>query len=385
MELWLAVCLAGLALIGLAVFLLLIGKKGKSAGRIIGAVLTAILSAAALIYCLSAWILIERDDSPIEQNPTTMTTVPPATQAPTQATEIQPTSPPTEPTEETIPEMPDIMHVRNLQYEKVPEFTTAPDLTRYLLSQLLKGSFKMDFYMIESISPSDGEGYSMVTNCLRSANTYYLFGAYDIYTLHVEDTGREGWMLAHLEIRPENPEYDRKAQEKAWEFVKENPVPQGGFQNKIQEMEYARKIQIYLVKRLSYDPIGYSLDTMMNASQYDNKQEAYTALVGEDRLTVCAGFARAFALIAQYAGIDCAYVNGNEDPETWETHAWNVIYPCDGSDPVIVDVTWDNQDTIDPDTGEETLIFPNFYGLVQGNSEHHMYDDTWLFLQSMHK
>ena len=29
------------------------------------------------------------------------------------------------------------------------------------------------------------------------------------------------------------------------------------------------------------------------------------------------------------------------------SHAWNVIYPCDGSEPVLVDVTWDDGQSVD--------------------------------------
>lgn len=56
-----------------------------------------------------------------------------------------------------------------------------------------------------------------------------------------------------------------------------------------------------------------------------------------ENIAVCAGYARAFALIAQQADINTVWVFGNE--KEMDSHAWNVIYPCGGSEAVLVDVT----------------------------------------------
>ena len=91
-------------------------------------------------------------------------------------------------------------------------------------------------------------------------------------------------------------------------------------------------------------------------------------MLGENQdSAVCAGYARAFALICQYAGINCAWVWGNETEES--SHAWNVIYPCDGSEPVLVDVTWDDGLSLDT-VGQTEVDYSYFYIPLFSEYEH---------------
>ena len=95
--------------------------------------------------------------------------------------------------------------------------------------------------------------------------------------------------------------------------------------------------------------------------------------LGENQNTaVCAGYARAFALIRQYAGINCAWVWGNETEES--SHAWNVIYPCDGSEPVLVDVTWD--DGLSVDTVGQTDVDDSYFYIPLASEYEHKADEN---------
>ena len=119
--------------------------------------------------------------------------------------------------------------------------------------------------------------------------------------------------------------------------------------------------------KVTYDPRGYDPKRLTGKTTYEGLQEAYNVLGENQNTAVCAGYARAFALICQYAGINCAWVRGNETEES--SHAWNVIYPCDGSEPVLVDVTWD--DGLSNDTvGQTEVSYSYFYIPLSSEYEH---------------
>ena len=92
---------------------------------------------------------------------------------------------------------------------------------------------------------------------------------------------------------------------------------------------------------------------------YEALQEAYNVLGETENTAVCAGYARAFALIAQYAGINAVWVGGNETETSTAGHAWNIVNPCDGSEAVTVDVTWD--DTESDDTPEQKTVSDRYF------------------------
>ncbi len=84
-------------------------------------------------------------------------------------------------------------------------------------------------------------------------------------------------------------------------------------------------------------------------SNADLNQSAYSALVNGE--TVCAGYARAFQVVCQNAGLTCYYVTGTA---SGGDHAWNII-SIDG-DFYNVDVTWD--DSISESYGSS--VYPYF-------------------------
>ena len=119
---------------------------------------------------------------------------------------------------------------------------------------------------------------------------------------------------------------------------------------------------------------------MLGMGKYEACQEAYNALVSQDEMTVCAGYARAFALIAQYADINAVWILGNEEEAT--SHAWNMIYPCDGSEPVLVDVTWD--DTSSEDEPGQVLVEDIYFYLPVSPADEHLPSELFIdFLNEM--
>ena len=390
MYLWIltAVFLASAA--GLIWLLCRIRRQGRSPGSIAGLVLTTAIAAAAGVLVLLGMLLAgNRQSQPPETEPAAVPT------AETTAPRPLPTTEATEPEAPTLPEdfdlpvsqvpeaLPDPNGIAQLQYEDCPRFETSVELSRYLLNRFLNGQFKLDFFMSRELAPGEGEGTHQVHNCILAALSYYPFGAYNVYSLYPEEVGEPDWVLMHLELRYENPAYDLEARAEALEYVLRHPVPEGGFSDADEEREYCRGIHDYLIERISYDPIGYDPMDMLNSSDYDNKQEAYNVLVSEDTSAVCAGYARGFTLIAQYAGIDCAYAVGNEDGQDLQSHAWNVVYPCDGSRPVLVDVTWDDRDLTDGD-GNAICFYDYFYIPLDEEYEHALHWETELFLSYLH-
>lgn len=77
-----------------------------------------------------------------------------------------------------------------------------------------------------------------------------------------------------------------------------------------------------LASRICYDNKISNEISSENISEESNvNRSAYGALIGGN--TVCSGYARAFKLICDFAGIDCWVVDGKVDGEG---HEWNTVY-----------------------------------------------------------
>ncbi len=272
-----------------------------------------------------------------------------------------------EPTEEELALHPDVLGLRDLKYPAMPIFVNQDDLTKYILHKFLNNCFEFEFYLRKDLAASEGDGYVAVDLACQTAMSYYLFSAYDVIDNYSVDAGEGNKLHSKVKLTYLNPEYDLEARRAAIAYILENPVPKEGFTDYESEKEYARGIHDFIGKRITYAPLGHDLDSLMQMKHYDAYQEAYNALAAPDYTAVCGGYARGFALIAQYAGINAAWVYGNEDDTT--SHAWNVIYPCDGSTPVTVDLTW-NDTNSDDAPGQVHVSDYYFYLPVSHDYEH---------------
>jgi hypothetical protein len=103
---------------------------------------------------------------------------------------------------------------------------------------------------------------------------------------------------------------------------------------------YKRELALhdYLVKNVSYSVDGMDTET--------------TSIVGAliSRRAVCEGYAKAFKLLCDNAGLSCIIASGKAVPYdgTEELHAWNIV-KLDGIC-AHVDVTWDNTTRGNSDT-----------------------------------
>ena len=108
--------------------------------------------------------------------------------------------------------------------------------------------------------------------------------------------------------------------------------------------EYNAGLIINEASKLSsnYEKEKYVHDVLVNNVSYDvnavNSQSAYSALV--NKVSVCAGYARAFQYIMIKLGIPTYYVSG----VATEEHAWNIVELDDGY--YNVDLTWNDQNRI---------------------------------------
>lgn len=98
------------------------------------------------------------------------------------------------------------------------------------------------------------------------------------------------------------------------------------------DLEKEKFIHNYLVKNLVYDE-----GSLLN-------QTSYSAIV--NRISVCAGFSRAFQYLLMKLNIPCYYVVG----ESSGNHAWNIVLI--NNKYYNVDITWDN-------TGEDMYAYFN--------------------------
>ncbi len=97
------------------------------------------------------------------------------------------------------------------------------------------------------------------------------------------------------------------------------------------DVQKIQQIHDWLIERCTYDDT-YSLP---------NTNNVYGTII--NGYSVCSGFAHAFKYIAELAGLNVLYVTGysyNSVLNTFEPHAWNVVYV--NNKYFLVDVTFDN-------------------------------------------
>ena len=95
------------------------------------------------------------------------------------------------------------------------------------------------------------------------------------------------------------------------------------------DFDKAKAIHDYLVMNVDYDYANYRANTI--------PAESYTALGAlKNKYAVCAGYAKAFKLLCELAGLECDYVTGTAGGP----HAWNQVKVSGKW--YNVDVTWDD-------------------------------------------
>lgn len=110
------------------------------------------------------------------------------------------------------------------------------------------------------------------------------------------------------------------------------------------DVERVKAIHDYIADTATYDYESYEAvkadPTAQNSPLADQSQEAYGILVAHT--AVCNGYAKAFQLMAQGAGLQSVIVTGTAKGPTSGLHAWNEVL-VDGQW-LVVDVTWDDGD-----------------------------------------
>lgn len=284
-------------------------------------------------------------------------------------------------TVEDVPTLvPDVLKLREKKYEDIPLLETQEQLSEYALWNLLYG--RTEFECRLSWDLSYGMSAVALERACAEAMSYYLFSSYKPWDMCTVDDGNPDSVYAKVKLVYDAPELDLEARLGAWSYVVKNPPPEGGFSDYDEEREYARKIHDYVACKVRYNPVGYEPNIPVSKTRYDVFQEAYNVLGENQDTAICAGYARAFALICQYAGINCAWVRGNETEES--SHAWNVIYPCDGSEPVLVDVTWDDGLSFDT-VGQTDVDYSYFYIPLSSDDEHEADENMASFIQYLNE
>ena len=358
MPLWLAALLFVIFAAGISILIIFTRRKGKKLWMIASIIaLGAVLLAMSTYIALTFLFLDAADNQPSDESlgitaaiPIVSATLPPeipsaAPETPSMFPALAEPKPDAYdlPADEAPVFHPDVLGLRSVQYEEMPVFGSQNAVTKFVLYNFLNNRFEFAFYLTKDFAIDEGTGFGILNRACEAAMSYYLFSAYETIDMYTEERGDEGKVYAKIKLKYSEPEYDLEARAEAYEFILKNPVPNGGFKDFESEKAYARKIHDFIAKKITYSPIGYDPENMFGMEKYEACQEAYNVLAGNT--AVCAGYARAFALIAQYAGINAAWVYGNETEVS--SHAWNVIYPCDRSEAVLVDVTWDDTESDD--------------------------------------
>ena len=388
MTLEIAVALFVAVAISFAVVLVLLSKRKRKKMLIAGAcALGAALLVLAVYIAMTFLFLgaISSEDLPSEGSENTSFTSNSSTY-----TETSSLSAPSEVPEDfdlpvsEVPEFyPDILGVGDVHYDEMPTFLTVNEVSLYVLHNMLNNCFEMEFYLAKELVPTEGYGFEVLDFAFENALSYFPFSAFSLWDMYTdEERGDSDTVFARIKQIYIGQENDLEACAEALEFVMKNPVPYGGFTDFDSEREYALKIHNFIARKITYSPIGYNLSEVMSSDSYELKQEAFNVLGSEQHDAVCAGYARAFSMICNYAGINTAWVRGNETDD--ESHAWNIVFPCDGSDPVMVDVTWDDSASGDI-IGQDYVSENYFYIPIDEEYEHIIVGHMEEFLINVNK
>ncbi len=133
------------------------------------------------------------------------------------------------------------------------------------------------------------------------------------------------------------------------------------------DYEKVKYIHDYVIDTTVYD-MEVIKETGLNRDKINPyEQTAYGAIVKGS--CVCAGYSRAFQLLTQQLGFECAYISGEVPPDEDETepgrHAWNIIKL--GGQYYYFDTTWDDTDSLTDNDGN--VNFPgrtryNYFALT---------------------
>ncbi|MDR1603672.1 MAG: hypothetical protein LBS10_02615 [Gracilibacteraceae bacterium] len=365
MELWLAALLFIVVATGAVVLLFYSRKKQKKRWFIVGVCLLGAVLLILAAYIALTFLFLDKISS--EEPPSdSLGSVDPADSFDLSIAEV--------------PELyPDVVGFTDEEYGDMPTLATINEASAYVLHNILNARYELEFYLRRELVPEAGSGYVLLS-AFENAMSYFPFGTYGPYDAYTVDDGDPDKVFARLMLLHEgDAESDMEARAEALEFVRKNPVPDGGFTDFESEKAYALKIHDFIARKTTYSPIGYNINAVLTNNNYEMKQEAYNVLGEDQEDAVCAAYARAFMMICHYAGINAAWVCGNETED--ESHSWNVIFPCDGSEPVIVDVTWDDAGSGDDRVGQEIISYLYFYLPLDEDYEHSPLVNIESFLQ----
>ena len=214
MELWILALIAAAAAVVLIRSLLKIKRQGMAQGSLAAMMLSGmLLTAAAVLLVLGLMLGISRREEPPDMTEATKIPTTAVTEGPGEASEASTTVtlPPMPedydlPLSEVPQALPDPHHVADVAYVEMPYFARSVDLSQYLLHCFLQGQFRTDFYMSRELAPSEGDATFRINQCIEAALSYYPFGAYKEYSLYIEEIGDPDFVLAHVDLRYENPD-----------------------------------------------------------------------------------------------------------------------------------------------------------------------------------
>lgn len=147
--------------------------------------------------------------------------------------------------------------------------------------------------------------------------------------------------------------------------TKINNIIQQHVTKDMSEFDIARVLHDYIIITTEFDSENLKNNTLPDS--------VYTACgVLLDRVAVCQGYAEAYKLLAEAAGLNCKIVTGMTGDEN---HAWNII-EIDG-EWYNVDVTWDDPTGVVTTTGTENLKY-NYFLIPDSvmHNDHTPFGDT---------
>lgn len=215
------------------------------------------------------------------------------------------------------------------------------DLVKYLAGALVAQEERIN---VSFWSGADGVTMDDLSDAMLEASTQNPYVFVDAWTV-VETAG--GMTSVEPEYTYDDAEAERRRSTTAAAVLA--GVKASGALSTNDPEASAKAIHDYIVKAAEYDfeaSDAIAADPRDPSARVRQSQEAYGILV--EGTAVCNGYAQAFQLMADAAGLESVIVTGDvSEGFTTGGHAWNLLN-VDGSWRV-VDVTWDDGDSFRTD------------------------------------
>lgn len=206
------------------------------------------------------------------------------------------------------------------------------------------------------------EPYYNTVNYQKRSNSYNNFASENYFLSAEVSTSEELFWAVSTHIKPIITDTDSRAYiiyEKAKQILREI------ISDDMTDYEKTLSIFDYIMTNTTYDYNSYAMSKSANPMEL-MCYYLEALFMNENKVSVCDGYSKAFALLCNMEGINCVRISGEAGNEEKGGHAWNKVEIDDNW--YVVDITWteltgNSESTISyrKKLALDVLGFPSYY------------------------